>query len=103
MNVVWTDLAKQQLRQVAKYIRKEFGRSARDKFIHEIGVTNHLLAEHHYMGIVEPLFEGCDKAYRSFVTSRHDKIIYFVGATRIEVVAFWDCRQNPLKLLDYIR
>ena len=103
MNVVWTDLAKQQLRQIAIYIRKEFGISARDKFMHEVDVTNHLLAEHHYIGIVEPLFEGCIKPYRSFVTSRHDKIIYFVGKNRIEVVAFWDCRQNSQKLMELIK
>jgi len=36
MRSILTDLAKQQIRQTAKYIRKEFGKRSRDEFMQEI-------------------------------------------------------------------
>lgn len=102
MKVIWTQLAKQQMRHIARYIRSNFGDAVRKVFTEEISHTNHLLATHPNIGVVEPLLDDCAKTYRSFVIKRHDKIVYHVGDDRIEVVAFWDCRQDPEKLVSQI-
>ncbi|MBR3713653.1 MAG: type II toxin-antitoxin system RelE/ParE family toxin [Bacteroidales bacterium] len=103
MKVIWTELAKQQMRHIAKYIRINFGVTARKNFTEEIRHTNLLLATHPNIGVVEPLLDDCAKTYRSFVIKRHDKIVYHVGDDRIEVVAFWDCRQDPERLVSQIK
>jgi plasmid stabilization system protein ParE len=36
MKSIMTDVAKQQIRQIAKYIRKEFGKTRRDEFMLEL-------------------------------------------------------------------
>ena len=103
MKVIWTELAKQQMRHIAKYIRINFGVTARKNFTEEIRHTNLLLATHPNIGGVEPLLDDCAKTYRSFVIKRHDKIVYHVGDDRIEVLAFWDCRQDPERLVSQIK
>ena len=43
MKTILTNLAKQQIRQTAKYIHKEFGKKRRDEFIQEVRQARHLL------------------------------------------------------------
>jgi plasmid stabilization system protein ParE len=43
MKSILTDLAKQQIRQTAKYIRKEFGKKRRDEFMQEVRQTRVLI------------------------------------------------------------
>ncbi len=55
MKSLMTDLAKQQIRQIAKYIRMEFGKHHGDKFIQEVRHTRRLIESNPSVGIVEPL------------------------------------------------
>ena len=43
MKSIITELAKQQIRQIAKYIRKEFGKKRRDEFIQEVRQARRLI------------------------------------------------------------
>lgn len=103
MKVVWTEMAKKQLRYIARYIRNEFGISARERFMQEVDHANHLLSGQPNIGSIESQLDDCVKSYRSYVINRYDKIVYNVGEKQIEVVAFWDCRQSPKKLVSILQ
>lgn len=102
MRVVWTEFAKGQLRQTAKYINDSFGVNVKSNFLQEIRSANKLLAENPYAGKYEPLLTGRTVKYRSYVANRYNKIVYRVDNNRVEVVAFWDTRQEPTRLAKQI-
>ena len=97
--VIWTELAESQLDLILQYISDNFGYDATQKLLDEVVHTNHLLALQPNIGFVEPSLVDCAKVYRCLVINKHDKVIYYVGDDTIEVVIFWDCRQNPQKML----
>ena len=68
-----TDVAKQQIRQIAKYIRKEFGKNRRDEFMQELRQTRRLIESNPTIGPVEPLFMERVVMYRSYVMNRLNK------------------------------
>ena len=47
MRSIITELAKEQIRQIAKYIRKEFGKNRRDQFMQEVRQTRRLIEGRH--------------------------------------------------------
>jgi plasmid stabilization system protein ParE len=98
MKSVMTDLAKRQIRQVAKYIRKEFGKSRRDEFMQEVRQTQRLIESSPNIGAVEPLFAESPVLHRSYVMNRLNKIVYRIDGDIIYIVAFWDVRRNPKTL-----
>jgi plasmid stabilization system protein ParE len=50
----------------------------------------------------EPLLDEYKEEYRSLVV-RNYKVVYFVENETVNVVAVFDCRQNPVKLRNSIR
>lgn len=100
MRLRWNDLAKEQLRHTAQYIRIIFGKIARDDFMSKIRQTNHLLQGNPYLGIREPLLLNLSPEYRSIVVTKHNKIVYKIIEDHIEVVAFWDVRREPKELVE---
>jgi plasmid stabilization system protein ParE len=46
----------------------------------------------------EPLLEEYPEDYRSLVVRNTYKLVYFIENETINVVAVFDCRQNPRKL-----
>ena len=102
MKVVWMPLANKQLRKIARYIRKEFGGNVKDKFLQDVQDVNDLIGDNPNVGKIEPLLDEYPEKFRSFVVNRRDKIIYYVVDQHVEVVAFWDCRQEPEKLAKLI-
>jgi len=98
MRSILTDLAKQQIRQTAKYIRKEFGKRSRDEFMQEIRRTRRLVESQPNLGPVEPLLAHRTRLYRSIVATPLNKLIYHVGDDTIEITAVWDTRRDPAAL-----
>lgn len=103
MKVIWLPLAKKQLRIVVAYIHKEFGPSVKNSFLREVHNANTLIGRNPQIGKVEPLLDELPDLYRSFVISRMDKIVYYVVENHIEVVAFWDCRREPERLVSEVK
>lgn len=95
MRTVITELAKLQIRQTARYIRKEFGKKRCDEFMLELRQTRRLIERSPDIGIVEPLFERRAFTYRAYVMNRLNKIVYRINGNVIEIVAFWDVRRDP--------
>ena len=73
MRSIISDQAKQQIRLIAKYIRKEFGKKRRDEFIQEVRQTRRLIEQSPNIGPVEPLLEELPAMYRSYVMNGLNK------------------------------
>ena len=95
MKSVITELAKQQIRQIAKYIRKEFGKDRRDEFMKEVQQMRRLIEDSPNIGPIEPLLAERAVMYRSYVMNHLDKIVYRIDGDTIYIVAFWDVRRDP--------
>ena len=95
MKVIWMPLPKKQLRQVAKYIRNEFGKKVKDDFLQEVRDMSRLIGRTPTVGIVEPLLTDRPVMYRSCVINHLSKIVYCIKDGHIEVAAFWDVRREP--------
>ena len=87
MKSIITELAKQQIRQIAKYIRKEFGKGRRDEFMQEVRQTRRLIEGSPNIGPVEPLLAERPVMYRSYVMNHLDKIVYRIDGDIIYIVA----------------
>ena len=95
MDVIWHKEAKEALRETAAYIRKNFGLIVREDFRNEVNHVQTLLQSNPYMGAIEPLLSDCPKEYRSFVTNKLNKIVYYVEDDIIHIADFWDTRRGP--------
>ena len=100
MKVRWSDQAKEQLRQTSYYVRKKFGKTARDAFVSKIHQTNNQLSSNPYLGKTEPLLASLSKEYRSIVATSFNKLVYHIIDKHIEVAAFWDTRREPKSLIE---
>lgn len=103
MKVIWLPLAKRQLHSVATYLHKEFGPIVKNEFLQEVRYVNSLIGKSPQIGKVEPLLDDLPEMYRSVVVRRKDKIVYYEVENHIEVVAFWDCRREPERLVSEIK
>jgi plasmid stabilization system protein ParE len=103
MKSIITELAKQQIRQIAKYIRSEFGKDRRDEFIKEVRQTRRLIERSPNIGPVEPLLAERAVTYRSYVMNRLNKIVYRIDGDIIYIVAFWDVRRDPITLTNEVK
>ena len=103
MKSIITDVAKQQIRQIAKYIRKEFGKTRRDEFMQELRQTRRLIESNPTIGPVDPLFVDCIVMYRSYVMNRLNKIVYRIVGDTIYIVALRDVRRDPVTLANEVK
>jgi plasmid stabilization system protein ParE len=103
MKSIITEFAKQQIRQIAKYIQKEFGKDRRDEFMQEVRQTLRLIEGSPNIGSVEPLLAERTVMYRSYVMNHLDKIVYRIDGDMIYIVAFWDVRRDPSTLANEVK
>lgn len=96
MKVIWENIAKQAVKDIAKYIRTDFGVGREAIFRDEVRHVTELLMQNPYMGALDPLFEDRAISYRSVIVSRKNKLVYYVDGKYIHISAFWDCRQDPV-------
>ena len=74
-----------------------------------VELYNHIIEEAEllrcfpYKAPREQLLEENPEEYRSLIIRHSYKLVYFVENDTINVVAVFDCRQNPEKLKEYIR
>ncbi|MBR4265328.1 MAG: type II toxin-antitoxin system RelE/ParE family toxin [Bacteroidales bacterium] len=102
MKVIWSVNAQKQLNDIAYYIQEEFSRNRKLKFLREVKDNEKLISTHPFVGKIEPLLIDRSISYRSFVINNVNKIVYYVEDKRIVIVAFWDARQEPQKLVNQI-
>ena len=103
MRSILSEQAKQEIRQAAKYIDKEFGKKRRDEFMQEIREARHLIESNPNIGPVEPLLAELPGMYRGYVMNRINKIVYRVSSDIIYIADFWDVRRAPESLAAQVK
>ena len=104
MKISWHDEAKVGRRQVAKYIRKQFGYNRAEKFSQSIKQTVRMIMRHPEIGPIDPLFADRATTYRSVIIDGLSKMVYRVDDDdTIHIVAFWDCRRDPSTEADSVK
>ena len=103
MKVKWVPQAKKEMRLVAKYINKEFGKKAKDDFIQDVRDTSRLIGATPNVGQAESLLADRADMYRSYIVNRLNKIVYRIVDDHIEIADFWDVRRDPSTLADQVK
>ena len=94
MRVIWQTSAKEGLRKVAAYIRKEFDTKRAKRFKQEVDDMVHMLMRSPYIGKIDPFFESRPQAYRSIIVNGLNKLVYRIEDDTIHIVGFWDTRMD---------
>jgi plasmid stabilization system protein ParE len=95
--VIWTEIAVKQRRSILNYWAKRNGNKIYATKI--IQITNTFLSE---IVLKPDLFRTIDLVNVRCASMGNFSIYYKLTATNIIVLAFWDNRQNPEKLLSII-
>ena len=103
MKVKWVPQAKKEMRLVAKYINKEFGKKAKDDFIQDVRDASRLIGATPNVGQAESLLADRADMYRSYIVNRLNKIVYRIVDDHIEIADSWDVRRDPSTLADQVK
>ena len=95
MKLIWQEPAKDGRRQVAAYIRREFGIKRAKRFRQEIDDTVHQLLRSPDIGQIDPLYDDRPLTYRSVIINGLNMMVYRVDGDIIYIVDFWDTRREP--------
>lgn len=97
MTIKWSNAAKKDLDEIYDYYSHQSEEVATKIYNSFIDDGDRLL-QFPFMAPRELLLVTATKEYRSLVSNKHYKIIYYVKKEIIQVAAVWDCRQNIKKL-----
>ena len=84
-----------QRKQVADYIRDNFGAKHKILFLQEVRRITGMLKLTPNLGPIDPLFADRPIAYRSIIINGLSKMVYYVKEDTIRIAAFWDVRREP--------
>jgi len=101
MIIQWTQKAENQLDTIFEFIKVENEISAY-RIYNQILDEVELLTDHPNIAPVEPLLKDFPITHRSLLVNRKYKVVYFIKGEVIYIVAVFDCRQNPYKLIKLI-
>ena len=102
MKVYLPSFVRGQIRETAKYIKKEFGAKSESKFLQEVKYNVKLLGANPYIGSVELSLPNKTIVYRSIIVANRNKLVYTIKDNIVDVIDFWDCRRNPKTLATQI-
>ena len=100
--VVWTEPALDELNEIYTYYSEQKSESVAVNVFNAIVDAADRLALFPKMGEVVDLLSGRMKCYRSLIEGNY-KIIYYEENNIVNIALIWDCRQNPLRLLDKLK
>lgn len=95
MVLTWLAPAKESLKEIADYYKREYSESAARKIVSQIRIAVEKLKDFPEMAAVEPLLEGEPLIYRSLVIRNTYKVIYSISIDMLYIYDIWDCRQAP--------
>ena len=96
MKVVWHPDAKEEYKQIARYIKTKFSLKAKREFVTEVTEYEKFLCKFPETATIDPLFEDRTKTYRSVLINKRSKMVYYVEGEEIHIAAFWDCRRDSV-------
>ncbi len=88
---------------MARYISREFGKKAVEKFSQNINQWVRTIACNPGIGFKEPLLEKHPEGFRSVVVHRNCKLVYYVTAKAVYIAALWDTRREPVRQAGTLR
>lgn len=99
LTIFWTDFAKNELRGIFDFYKKEASLRVATKLTSGIVQETLKLEKHPTLGQEEELLKSKPQFFRYLVFKNY-KIIYWINEnkSRIEIVDVFDTRQNPLKI-----
>ena len=100
--VVWTEPALDELNGIYTYYSEYKSEATAVKLFNAIVDASDRLALFPEMGGIEELLKGRRKSYRSMIEGNY-KIVYYIENNKVYIALVWDCRQNPLRLLDRLK
>lgn len=99
LKVFWTDFAKNELKTIFNYHKKEVSLKIAQQIVIKIIESTVVLSSNPEIGQIEYFLKHHPQNFRSLVTSNY-KIIYWINKTenKIEINDVFDTRQNPIKI-----
>ncbi len=97
MKIIWSDLAKSQLKSIYIYYSSVSNKQITKKLIKKIIDRTDILIDNPSAGTKEALLAHFAESYRYLVVGNY-KIIYWVYDETIAISSIFDSRQNPEKL-----
>ena len=99
--IVWTNFAISELKNIFLYYKMFAGEKTADKIKKSIFMATKPLIKQPFIGVVEENLVHLNQDHRYLVTGNY-KIIYRVISDDIYVVDVSDCRQNPIKMKEHL-
>ncbi len=96
MDIIWTEPAKKDLRQIFNYYKIKVSKTLADKIINSIFTKTSILKTQN-IGTKEELLVHLGQDHRYLVDGNY-KIIYIVQDNSVYITHVFDTRQNPVKI-----
>ncbi len=97
MDIIWTNPAKKNLKQIFNYYKNKVSKTLGDKIINSIFEKITILKTQN-IGTKEELLEQLDQNHRYIIDGNY-KIIYIILDNSIYITHVFDTRQNPTKII----
>ncbi len=99
LKIYWTDFAKNELKNIFDYHKKEAGLNVAKKLVLGISKETLKLRVQPAIGQEEELLKNSEKDFRYLVFKSY-KIVYWVNLERnsVEILDVFDTRQNPVNM-----
>ncbi len=97
MDIIWTNPAKKDLKQIFNYYKNKVSKTLADKIINSIFEKITILKTQN-IGTKEELLEQLDQNHRYIIDGNY-KIIYIILDNSIYITHVFDTRQNPTKII----
>ena len=99
MNIVWTDFAIRNLKDIFDYYSTQAGKKVAHKIRRQILKSSKQLQLNSNSGPIEPNLTRLKKNHR-YLVSGHYKLIYRIMDNQVIINDVFDTRQNPSKMND---
>ncbi|MFB9844126.1 type II toxin-antitoxin system RelE/ParE family toxin [Mucilaginibacter ginsenosidivorans] len=89
--IILTPKAKDTLLSIVNFIKAEWGQNSAEKFVAKTYQTLHNISMQPYLF---KAYSGND--VRIVLIAKQTSVVYRIGSDKIEVLFFWDNRQDPV-------
>ena len=97
--IIWHDSAREHLRKIFSYYYDNVSQVVAYSILQDVLKDVQGLESAPRKGAPELLLKGRKLEYRRLVVRRRYKVIYFIAEDEAHIVAIWDTRQSPKKLV----
>lgn len=95
--IIWTEPAKNKLREISDYYKKKAGKRTAQKIRNEIYSRVAILSTNPRAGAQEELLKDKTQEFRFLVEGNY-KIIYWLEPGKVLISTVFNCRRNPEKI-----